>query len=202
MSISNPADYQMTEVWFCLWLVSFSLLLRSFFLADFTLSTCHTLRVFRVHETRNILFRRRRRYKCIKYMYKIQKTNYVSNSYTFSSYKILLFLLSELSTLYNVRFVVEFIMYLNVKRICTESVRFFLSPHYSLYFHSSSFLSFRSRKFMASAAYTIYYTSLYILLPVIACHSSPYSRRNSPYRQIKLESLTQHAGNRCIYLYL
>lgn len=45
-----------------------------------------------VCETRNLLFRRKRRCK----MYKIQKTNYFSNSYIFPSYKILLFLLSEL----------------------------------------------------------------------------------------------------------
>jgi len=35
------------------------------------------------------------------------------------------------------------------------------------------------------------------------CHATAFCpRRSSPHRQIKLESLTRHAGNRHIYLYL
>jgi len=80
-------------------------------------------------------------------------------------------------------------------RIVRKKIYFF-SPFFLLVYrtsHSSLFcpLEIRARARDSSATF---------FLSLIA--TAFRSRRSSPHRQIKLESLTRHAGNRHIYLYL
>lgn len=81
---------------------------------------------------------------------------------------------------------------------CEKSFIFFFLPLLTscslscLFILLRSCLSLQSPKFFVARASASFFH-------VIA---SSRPRRNSPHRQIKLESLTRHAGNRRIYLYL